>query len=71
MVKPLTNWSDLPAYIEERDVARRLREAVQFCKSDTGLAQSNDKAMGAPERMLMETCLTKNYLLAKGMDYFG
>ena len=27
--------------------------------------------MGAPERMLMETCLTKNYLVAKGMNYFG
>ena len=23
------------------------------------------------ERMSMERCLTKNYLLAKGMDYFG
>ena len=71
MVKPLTSWSDVPSYLEERDVAKRLREAVQFCKSDTGLTQSHDKEMGAPERMLMETCLTKNYLIAKGMNYFG
>ena len=27
--------------------------------------------MGADERMAMEKCLTKNYLLAKGMNYFG
>ena len=71
MVKPLNSWNDVPGYLEERDLTKRLREAVQWCKSDTGLTASSDREMGAPERMLMETCLTKNYLVAKGQDYFG
>ena len=32
---------------------------------------SHDGKMAADERMTMERCLTKNYLLSKGMDYFG
>ena len=27
--------------------------------------------MGAQERMTMERCLVHNYLLKRGMDYFG
>lgn len=30
-----------------------------------------DQDLGAPERMQMERCLTENYLLKFGMDYFG
>jgi hypothetical protein len=27
--------------------------------------------MNADDRMLMEKCLVQNYLLKRGMDYFG
>ena len=27
--------------------------------------------MGKKDRMAFEQCLTKNFLVAKGMDYFG
>ena len=50
----------------------RLRKAVQFCKQETGLSHvHSDRAMDADKRMVMERCLTQNYLLKLGMDYFG
>ena len=69
--RPITSWAQVPEYQEERALAKRLREAIQWCKVDTGITQSNDQKMDPEARMTMEKCLTKNYLLAKGMDYFG
>ena len=43
-----------------------------FCKEEEGLEEfRSDRKMSQDQRMAMERCLTKNYLLAKGLDYFG
>lgn len=50
---------------------QRLREAVQFCKKENDFNIFTDHNMDADQRMAMETCLVKNYLVKHGMDYFG
>jgi hypothetical protein len=50
----------------------RLRSAVQFCKGELGMTRVfSDHKMDAEQRLSIEQCLTKNYLIAKGSDYFG
>jgi hypothetical protein len=56
---------------EERDLVLRIREAVQFCKKENNFTNYTDHKMNADDRMLMEKCLVQNYLLKRGMDYFG
>lgn len=72
MVKPISKIEDLPQLLEERRLVNKLREAVQACKAETGLNHwYNDQKMPGEERMKIERCLTQNYLLKFGMDYFG
>lgn len=44
---------------------------MQFCKQDTGVFKNHPKDCDGEERMQIERCLVQNYLLTKGMDYFG
>ena len=62
---------DPKAYNEERALLRRLRDAIQFCKTDTGIKNKSDNKMNAAMRMTMEKCLVENYLMKHGNDYFG
>jgi hypothetical protein len=55
----------------ENELIHRIREAVQFCKKENNFTHMTDLKMGAEERMTMEKCLVQNYLLKRGMDYFG
>ena len=49
-----------------------MRAAVQFCKESNGMGNiMTDRHMDATKRMVMERCLTENFLLKLGMDYFG
>jgi len=58
--------------LQERRLINRLRDAVQTCKTETNLEHFyNDQRMPAEDRSKMERCLTQNYLLKFGMDYFG
>ena len=54
---------------------KRLREAIEFCSDDVesqyGIKFNSDHMMPPRERLAMEKCLTKNYLLKHGLDYFG
>lgn len=50
---------------------QRLRGAIQFCKYENEFTMKTDHKMDSEQRMAMETCLVKNYLLKHGMDYFG
>ena len=57
---------------QERLLAGRMRAAVQFCKESNGMGNiMTDRHMDATKRMVMERCLTENFLLKLGMDYFG
>ena len=58
--------------LSENMLAGRLRNAVQFCKDANGMsAIHSDRRMDAEKRMVMERCLTENFLLKFGMDFFG
>ena len=49
-----------------------MRQAVQFCKTVSGFTNiMTDRYMSADDRMVMERCMTKNFLLKYGMDVFG
>lgn len=51
---------------------RRLRLAVSDCKRREDLTEYQiDLAMPDEARMKMEKCLIQQYLIPKGMDYFG
>lgn len=56
---------------EEMALMKRLRQAIQFCKTENDFQMFTDHKMEAEQRMTMETCLVKNYLVKHGMDYFG
>lgn len=56
---------------QENDIINKIREAVQFCKKENNFTQMTDHTMGSEERLTMEKCLVQNYLLKRGMDYFG
>ena len=57
--------------VEERALANRMREAIDFCKSELEINAKIDVDLAYEERVNFEKCLTENYLLKKGMDYFG
>lgn len=55
----------------ERELLGRLRGAIEFCIDDRKLMVDDDLSMDKGQRMEMEQCLVKNYLLKHGLDYFG
>ena len=58
--------------MQERTLATKMRQAVQFCKDTTGYSNyMTDMYMGPDDRMKMERCMTQNFLLKFGMDVFG
>ena len=62
----------LKKIVEERGMATRFRQAVQYCKDTNGFSTiMSDRHMDAEKRMVMERCLTSNFLLRFGMDVFG
>ena len=68
----VTNVNELPELLQERRLVNRLRQAVQFCKEQTSLSHFyTDVKMTPVNRLAMEQCLVKNYLLKHGNDYFG
>ena len=72
MVKPISRPEDLPQLLEERRLVNRLREAIQDCKTITHNEHIySDAYLQKEGRFAMERCLTQNYLLKFGMDYFG
>jgi hypothetical protein len=56
---------------EERKLASRLREAIGFCKQELQISAMIDLDLQYEERVNFEKCLTENYLMKRGMDYFG
>lgn len=72
MVERISTKADLKTFLSEREMAGRLREAISFCKNSLELQPHiNDRSLKAEDRVNIERCLTENYLLKKGLDYFG
>ena len=55
----------------EKTLSNRLREAIGFCKQELEINAMVDLDMKYEERVNFEKCLTENYLMKRGMDYFG
>jgi archaeosine-15-forming tRNA-guanine transglycosylase len=72
MVEKIRNEGDFKQYLGERELSMRLREAIGFCKNSLELGSVlTDRKLKPEDRVAVERCLTENYLLKKGMDYFG
>ena len=56
---------------EERTLANRMREAIGFCKQELEINAMIDLDLKYEERVNFEKCLTENFLMKRGMDYFG
>ena len=68
----IENKADLDHFIHERTLAKRLRDAVGFCKGLLELDNTEDtKPLEYEEKVNFEKCLVENYLVKHGMDYFG
>ena len=48
-----------------------MRDAIGFCKQELEINAKTDTELQQVERINFEKCLTENYLLKHGMDYFG
>lgn len=57
--------------LEERESTHKLRQAIQFCKDNLQINTQHDLNLNYEERVNFEKCLTENFLLKHGMDYFG
>lgn len=71
MVERIKNEGDLRDYIQERQHTLRLREAIGFCKGALEVTATTDHKLNAEQRVQFERCLTENFLLKRGQDYFG
>ena len=56
---------------EERNLAQRLRDAIGHCKQELEISAMVDMDLQYDERVNFEKCLTENYLMKHGFDYFG
>ena len=56
---------------EERNLAGRMRHAIGFCKKELEIDSKIDLDLKYEERVNFEKCLTENFLMKHGMDYFG
>ena len=71
MASKINTEKDFNSFIEERQLAYKLREAVGFCKNMLEIQTITDRVLKYEERMNIEKCLTENYLVKKGYNYFG
>jgi len=71
MVEKITNEADFKAFLQEREHVSRLRNAISYCKGSLEINAVSDHNLKPEERLGMERCLTENFLLKHGMNYFG
>lgn len=48
-----------------------MRDAVSFCKDLLEITTVSDRNLKYEERVNFEKCLTQNFLVKHGNDYFG
>jgi hypothetical protein len=64
--------AEQPKEVSEIVLMRRLRLAISDCKRRENLTNHTiDLYLPDEDRMKMERCLIQQYLIPKGMDYFG
>ena len=71
MVEKIATEEDFKYFLRERELTQRLRNAISFCKNSLEITATTDHKLKEDERLSFERCLTENYLVKKGYDYFG
>ena len=71
MGERVTNQAEFQVFLQERQLASRLRDAMGFCKDLLQITHTTDRLLSYEDRINFEKCLTENYLLKRGMNYFG
>ena len=71
MVEKISTNADLDQYFSERTHVQKLRDAIGFCKDLLEINAVHDSRLGYEERVNFEKCLTENFLVKHGYDYFG
>ena len=71
MVEKVQNQAEYFEFLKERKFVDRLRDAIGFCKDTLEITHVYDKHLKKEERMNFERCLTENYLIKHGENYFG
>ena len=67
----INNPQEFQQFIEERQFSGRLRNAIGYCKNLLEIKSQTDQTLKYEERLNFERCLTENFLVKKGYDYFG
>jgi len=57
--------------LNERELSNRLRNAVAHCKEALEIKSTHDRSLKAGQKEGFERCLTENYLVKFGPNYFG
>lgn len=71
MAEKIKNVDDLKTYLTERQQASKLRSAIGFCKNLLEINAVTDRLLKYEERLNFEKCMTENFLVKHGQDYFG
>ncbi len=71
MVEKISTEAEFQTFIRERQLAARLRDAISFCKGALDITTVTDRKLDQEQRVGFERCLTENYLVKHGNDYFG
>ena len=71
MAERIKSQADLEVFKAERQTAKRLRDAISFCKQTLELPFVHDSKLNAEQRVGFERCLVENYIAKHGNDYFG
>eukprot|EP00349_Pseudokeronopsis_sp_Brazil_P000548 CAMPEP_0202965374 /NCGR_PEP_ID=MMETSP1396-20130829/9371_1 /ASSEMBLY_ACC=CAM_ASM_000872 /TAXON_ID= /ORGANISM="Pseudokeronopsis sp., Strain Brazil" /LENGTH=103 /DNA_ID=CAMNT_0049688063 /DNA_START=13 /DNA_END=324 /DNA_ORIENTATION=- len=62
---------DFHKIMDEKATTMRLRRAIGFCKNMLEIKPCTDRALSYEEKLNFERCLTENYLVKRGYNYFG
>ena len=71
MVEKIATEAEFHEFIKERQLAAKLRDAISFCKGALDINAVTDRKLDQDQRVGFEKCLTENYLIKHGNDYFG
>jgi hypothetical protein len=67
----IESQEDLLQFLAEREHVKRLRDAIGFCKDQLEITATADQQVPYEQRVGFEKCLTQNFLLKYGNNYFG
>jgi hypothetical protein len=67
----ISSIEDLYQFIQERQHSAKLRDAISYCKNLLEIKALTDKNLKVEEKNNIERCLTENYLVKHGYNYFG